>query len=209
MCIGVMLSAEWKEGVFLWLKAVTMENANLDYSNIIPPHFQLKLALGHSILLEHWVVMVLAFERQSYWACLCSSPLILCAFQEAEHCPFRAPSQYVLWLLGISKLKGPVIPRTRATPASLHGSYHRLPWALRRLWRISEDLASQSPHLPSFRDLGMVTQVPSWSQKQTWNLTLIRCGLQNWIPANSGDWTLKGVTWLDFLLGQVQETFHK
>lgn len=61
-----MLSADWKEEVFLWLKAGTMENANLDYSNIIPPHFQLKLALGHSILLEHWVVMVLAFERHSY-----------------------------------------------------------------------------------------------------------------------------------------------
>ena len=66
MCIGVMLSAEWKEGVFLWLKAGTMENAKLDYSNIIPPCFQLKLALAHSILLEHCVVMVLAFERGSY-----------------------------------------------------------------------------------------------------------------------------------------------
>lgn len=121
--------------------------------------------------------------------------------------PFGASFQHVLWLLGIFKLKGIVVSRTWVTQHPCMAATSG--WMLWKLWRISVDLASQWPHLPLLRGLGMATRDPSWSQKQTWNLTLIICGLQNWTPANSGDWRLKGTAWLDFLLGQGWETFCK
>ena len=73
-----------------------MENANLADSNVSSSHFQLKCTevLGHRVLSTGGV----DFERHAYQGCLCSGPLILCAFQETMHYHyyFRAPPQHAL-----------------------------------------------------------------------------------------------------------------
>lgn len=141
-----------------------MENANLDYFNISPFHFQLSwpwdIAFSWSTRwLWHLALKDTVIEPNF-------APLNPLHLSGSHACPFGASFQHVLWLSGIFKLKGTVVSRTCVSQHPCMAATSG--WMLWRLWRISVELASQWPHLPSLRGLGTATWDPSWRHKQTW-----------------------------------------